>query len=412
MASTFHGESAEYRRATEAVNLAFSIIFGLEAAIKIVGFGWKSYIKSGWNKFDFLLVVTSAMDIAFAYLSMGFASTLRLLRIQKVLRLMRISRMFKLMKGFDGVRSLLETLIMSLPAFWNVGLLLVLAFFIYAYTGVLLFGSVRRGVNLNENANFEKFSTAMITLFRVATNDQWRGLMEDCMVQPPDCDKGKGDCGTPIAAPYFMSFVVVVSMIMFNLFTAVIRDNFEDQQDQDSWHLNPSILDDFVDLWHGFDDGSNTISIKDFKALLVRLPAPMGIGRPATQREIVTEMNALNVPMVRGRLPFFHTLFELVKKCSEVPLPHGHARRELEALIDRSLSKHNVGGVVNISAALATSMFVAKWRFRNTLRNLKARRAERAARKVDGLSMDSVRRRGASLLRVRCPANCSRRRFD
>jgi quinol-cytochrome oxidoreductase complex cytochrome b subunit len=45
---------------------------------------------------------------------------------------------------FQGLRSLFGTLMLSLPAFWNVGGLLALMFFIYAYIGMLLLGHVKR----------------------------------------------------------------------------------------------------------------------------------------------------------------------------------------------------------------------------------------------------------------------------
>jgi hypothetical protein len=46
--------------------------------------------------------------------------------------------------GAQGLRSLFGTLIVALPAFWNVGGLLALMFFIYAYVGMLLLGHVKR----------------------------------------------------------------------------------------------------------------------------------------------------------------------------------------------------------------------------------------------------------------------------
>ncbi len=42
----------------------------------------------------------------------------------------------------QAMRSLFGTLLASLPALWNVGALLALLFFMYAYTGVLLLGRV------------------------------------------------------------------------------------------------------------------------------------------------------------------------------------------------------------------------------------------------------------------------------
>ncbi len=57
------------------------------------------------------------------------------LKIQKVLRLLRLARVIKLVRGAKGIRSLFGTLIVSLPAFWNVGALLGLLLYMYAYIG-------------------------------------------------------------------------------------------------------------------------------------------------------------------------------------------------------------------------------------------------------------------------------------
>jgi hypothetical protein len=48
--------------------------------------------------------------------------------------------------------------------------------------------------------------------------------------QPPKCDPTLGNCGTWVAIPFFISFVLLVSIVMLNLFTAVIIENFEKQQ--------------------------------------------------------------------------------------------------------------------------------------------------------------------------------------
>jgi hypothetical protein len=51
----------------------------------------------------------------------------------------------RIIKHAHGLRALLETLVASLPAFWNVGALVLLLFFIYAYVGVITFGTTVRG---------------------------------------------------------------------------------------------------------------------------------------------------------------------------------------------------------------------------------------------------------------------------
>jgi hypothetical protein len=61
-----------------------------------------------------------------------------------------------------------------------------------------------------------------------------------CLLQPPDCDPAV-DCGSWVVYPYFISFVVLVSIIMLQLFTAVIIESFEAQEEQDvSTHLRPA----------------------------------------------------------------------------------------------------------------------------------------------------------------------------
>ncbi len=82
---------------------------------------------------------------------------------------------------------------MSLPAFGNVGALIGLLFFMYAYVGVLVFGRVRRddASYINSSANFANFAAAMSALFRVATGDNWTDVMYGCMLKV----WGGGRCG-------------------------------------------------------------------------------------------------------------------------------------------------------------------------------------------------------------------------
>lgn len=75
---------------------------------------------------------------------------------------------------------------------------------------------------IDDTANFDNFPFALLTLFRVATGDNWSDLMIACMIQPPDCSREEGDCGTYAAVPYFLSFVLLITIVLLNLFTAVV----------------------------------------------------------------------------------------------------------------------------------------------------------------------------------------------
>ena len=79
---------------------------------------------------------------------------------------------------------------------------------------------------LDESRNFSTFGNAVLLLLQCITGDGWSGLMGDCLVQPPFCDRDAGDCGSWLAVPYFVSFQVIGSFVLLNLLVAVILENF------------------------------------------------------------------------------------------------------------------------------------------------------------------------------------------
>lgn len=90
---------------------------------------------------------------------------------------------------------------------------------------------VRRGTALNEHANFETFPNALLLLFRIATADEWTGIMDGVGVAPPLCDPAAGDCGSALGTFYIMSFTLLTGQIMLNLFTTIVIETFEEMDE-------------------------------------------------------------------------------------------------------------------------------------------------------------------------------------
>lgn len=139
---------------------------------------------------------------------------------------------------------------------------------------------------------------------QLATNDNWSDVFRGALVKPPACDAAAGECGSALAYPLFISFVILVSMVMLNLFTAVIIENFEKQQEQEAWRLNPQALEDFVALWSEYDDGNGSIDPRDLEALLLRLIPPLGLGPGAEGKDVLRFVFDLDIPLIAGRVPF------------------------------------------------------------------------------------------------------------
>lgn len=52
----------------------FSIVYMIEASIKIIGFGWTFYCKNAWNRFDFFLVMASLLDFILTNVGSSFGN--------------------------------------------------------------------------------------------------------------------------------------------------------------------------------------------------------------------------------------------------------------------------------------------------------------------------------------------------
>ena len=87
----------------------------------------------------------------------------------RLIRLFRISQPLRPFKFAKGIRKLLYALIISLPASFNIGILLVLIMFIYSIIGMNFFLNNKLIFTLTETQSFQTFGKSMITLFRIST---------------------------------------------------------------------------------------------------------------------------------------------------------------------------------------------------------------------------------------------------
>ncbi|KAG2448926.1 hypothetical protein HYH02_006274 [Chlamydomonas schloesseri] len=373
LAATWYGEPVNYTRQKDLANIVFMAIFAAEAVLKIFALGWMGYIKVSWNKLDFVLLVMGLLDLVVSMLQSNFLRILRVFRVQKLIALVRVARFAQVVKSVKGIQSLFTTLVYSLPAFGNVGALIGLFFFMYAYVGTFLFGKVVEGETLNRHVNFHDFFQSLLVLTRVATGDNWTGIMFDCMVMPPDCSRHEGNCGSYLAIPYFLSFVLLISVILLNLFTAVIIETFEKTHEQEEWKLSPQALEDFVTLWSEYDDGSGTIQPRHLEELLLKLDPPLGLGPYADNKDVLRFVYDLDIPLVNGRVPFHKTAFELVKRCSQATMPEGAIKEQIDRLVDKFF--HELAAqdeMLNFSVAITVMKVQRKWRTR--MRAAKLRR--------------------------------------
>jgi len=88
---------------------------------------------------------------------------------------------------------------------------------------------------LGEHAHFGNFGMAFLTLFRVATGDNWNGIMKDALRE--DCDNA-ADCvknccvADGIAPMFFVIFVLMAQFVLVNVVVAVLMKHLEESHKQ------------------------------------------------------------------------------------------------------------------------------------------------------------------------------------
>ena len=70
-----------------------------------------------------------------------------------------------------------NTFLITLHSLVNIGGLLLVFIFMYSILGMMIFGNVKRNGIMNDYINFENFAHSFVTLFVVATLDNWHSIM-------------------------------------------------------------------------------------------------------------------------------------------------------------------------------------------------------------------------------------------
>ncbi|XP_057322527.1 voltage-dependent T-type calcium channel subunit alpha-1G [Microplitis mediator] len=244
MAMEFYMMPKELTYALKIFNYFFTAVFILESLMKILALGIPIYFEDKWNKLDEGIVILSVVGIILEEVQSKIIPINP--TIIRVMRVLRIARVLKLLKMAKGIRALLDTVMQALPQVGNLGLLFFLLFFIFAALGVELFGRLECSSKLpcqglGEHAHFNHFGMAFLTLFRVATGDNWNGIMKDTLREHCDdsMDCVKNCCVSTIIAPlFFVIFVLMAQFVLVNVVIAVLMKHLEESHKQIKYELD------------------------------------------------------------------------------------------------------------------------------------------------------------------------------
>ena len=152
----------------------------------------RRFFLDGWNIFDTFVVIGSLIPLQYAEAIL-------------IGRLLRVFRVLRLVSVVPELRSLINALLKAIPRMGYIALLMFIIFYIYGAIGSLFFASV------NEEL-WGDVAIAMLTLFRVATFEDWTDVMYETMSI------------YPLSWLYYMTFIFLTAFVFLNMMVGAILE--------------------------------------------------------------------------------------------------------------------------------------------------------------------------------------------
>ncbi len=177
------------------LDYVFTLIFCLELIIELKHFGWKEYVKHGWNRLDIFLVVLSLPSLFIAFSSdenLNFGFFL-------VLRLSRLFKFFRFIRFIPGI----EHLISGVKRAMKSSVLVLLSFFIL----ILILSMLT--CFLFKQVSPEYFGNPLLSfysIFKIFTVEGWYEI--------PDSIAAKSSTIVAFLSRFFFSAILIVGGIL------------------------------------------------------------------------------------------------------------------------------------------------------------------------------------------------------
>lgn len=174
------------------LDIAVTFFFVFEIVIRFMATPKKSqFFKSGWNIFDTIIVIGSLIPA-------GGSGVL-------IARLLRVFRVLRLVSMVPELRLLINALLKAIPRMGYIALLMFVIFYIYAAIGSIVFNEIN-------DVLWGDVSISMLTLFRVATFEDWTDVMYETMAV------------YPISWIYYLTFIFLTAFIFLNMMVGTILE--------------------------------------------------------------------------------------------------------------------------------------------------------------------------------------------
>lgn len=174
------------------IDISITVFFAIEICIRyLASDNSKSFFKDGWNIFDTIIVIGSLIPA-------GGSGVL-------LARLLRVFRVLRLVSMVPELRLLINALLKAIPRMGYIALLMFVIFYIYAAIGSILFAQINEFL-------WGDVSISLLTLFRVATFEDWTDIMYETMAV------------YPLSWIFYITFIFLTAFVFLNMMVGTILE--------------------------------------------------------------------------------------------------------------------------------------------------------------------------------------------
>ncbi len=182
------------------IDVAITVFFASEIVIRFLATNnTKRFFSNGWNIFDTVIVIGSLIPA-------GGSGVL-------LARLLRVFRVLRLVSMVPQLRLLVNALLKAIPRMGYIALLMFVIFYMYGAVGSILFEEIN-------SVLWGDVSISMLTLFRVATFEDWTDVMYETMTV------------YPISWIYYLSFIFLTAFVFLNMMVGTVLEVMSQEHDR------------------------------------------------------------------------------------------------------------------------------------------------------------------------------------
>jgi hypothetical protein len=219
LAMNRHGQPATEAKITNQMTLVFTYISFGEVALKIFSSGLLGFLSDPLNCVSGVIAIINFLDIVFFKSKSSYT---RSFQVFHALKTFRVTRMLRMLKPIHSMKLIIRVIAEAIVVYAYIALFIILFLCIYALFGMQLFGGQFNFPEGIPQQNFDSFFNSFLSAFQVLCFQKWNVLLYSSLrARHP-----------AIALTYYLSWLIIGSYILQNLFLAFLLCMFIEDEDE------------------------------------------------------------------------------------------------------------------------------------------------------------------------------------